>query len=128
MAPPHASTIRCKRIYEKRAPTDGRRVLVDRVWPRGMTREAASIDEWMKEIGPSTALRSWFAHRTDRWPEFVRRYRAELSEPSARALLQRLLDAADKGPLTLLYSARDESHNQAVVIASVLEDMRRDDV
>ena len=125
MAVQRIGLIRCKRIYEAPDPKDGRRVLVDRIWPRGVTRGAASIDEWHKEIGPSTELRSWFAHRTDRWPQFVLRYKTEMTEAEPRSLLQRLLEFADEAPLTLLYSARDVSHNQAVVIAEVLEEMRR---
>ena len=118
-------SIHCKRIYEAPDPLDGYRVLVDRIWPRGMTREAASIDEWLKEIGPSTELRNWFAHRTERWAAFVQRYRVELSNAGQLILLKQLSDIADRQPLTLLYSARDVSHNQAVVVADVLREMRR---
>ena len=124
MARRETGHIRCKRIYDAPDPADGRRVLVDRIWPRGVTREAAAIDEWLKEIGPSTELRSWFAHRTDRWVEFAQRYRIELTGGTSTILLQKLLDFASRAPLTLLYSARDVSHNQAVVIAEVLEEMR----
>jgi uncharacterized protein YeaO (DUF488 family) len=112
--------IRVKRIYEPKAADDGCRVLVDRVWPRGMTREAAAIDHWLKEIGPSTALRKWFGHRPERWAEFVRRYRAELRDAAAQPLLQELAAMAAAGPLTLLYSARDQEHNQALVLAQML--------
>ena len=112
--------LRVKRIYEPKAVADGCRVLVDRIWPRGLTREAAAIDYWFKELGPSTALRTWFGHRPERWEEFARRYRAELKVAAAQPLLQELSALAAAGPLTLLYSARDEEHNQAVVIAEVL--------
>jgi uncharacterized protein YeaO (DUF488 family) len=112
--------IRVKRIYAPKAADDGCRVLVDRVWPRGMTREAAAIDHWLKDIGPSTALRKWFGHRPERWAEFAPRYRAELKDAAAQPLLQELAALAAAGPLTLLYSARDEEHNQAVVVAQVL--------
>jgi uncharacterized protein YeaO (DUF488 family) len=112
--------IRVKRIYESKAADDGCRVLVDRIWPRGLTREAAAIDHWFKELGPSTALRKWFGHRPERWAEFAQRYRAELQDAARQALLQQLTALAAAGPLTLLYSARDEDHNQAVVMAQVL--------
>jgi uncharacterized protein YeaO (DUF488 family) len=112
--------IRVKRVYEPKAADDGCRVLVDRVWPRGMTREAAAIDHWLGDIGPSTALRKWFGHRPERWAEFARRYRAELRDAAAQPLLQELAAMAAAGPLTLLYSARDQEHNQALVLAQVL--------
>ena len=120
-----AGSISIKRVYEKPVSSDGRRVLVDRIWPRGLTREAASIDEWLKELGPSTALRKWFGHSPARWDEFCERYRSELAGEAVAPLLRRLSDVAAKQPLTLVYSARDELHNQAVVIAGVLSDLRR---
>ena len=116
----HTAALRIKRVYEPRHPSDGCRVLVDRVWPRGLTREAAAIDHWLKELGPSTELRKWFDHRIERWQEFARRYREELAGAAAQPLLTELATMAAAGPLTLVYSARDEEHNQAVVIAEVL--------
>ena len=113
-------TVRIKRVYEPKEKADGRRVLVDRLWPRGLTREKAAIDRWLKELGPSTELRKWFDHRTDRWQEFTRRYRRELAGPAARPLLKELTAMAAAGPLTLVFSAHDEAHNQAVVIAQLL--------
>jgi uncharacterized protein YeaO (DUF488 family) len=112
-----------KRIYETPAPEDGRRVLVDRIWPRGVTREAASIDRWLKEIAPSDELRKWFDHKPGRWDEFLRRYRRELEADASSDLLQQLLAVAEQEPLTLLYSARDLSHNQAVALAGFLRDL-----
>jgi uncharacterized protein YeaO (DUF488 family) len=112
--------LRVKRIYEPRAVDDGCRVLVDRIWPRGLTREAAAIDHWFKELAPSTKLRTWFGHRPERWPEFARRYRAELRDAAVQSQLRELAALAAAGPLTLLYSARDQEHNQALVIAQVL--------
>ena len=107
-----------KRVYEPAARTDGRRILVDRLWPRGLTKEKAAIDEWMKEIAPSTELRRWFAHDPDKWPEFQKRYRQELR---ARADLVREIAArAARGRVTLVYGARDEAHNEAVVLAGVV--------
>jgi uncharacterized protein YeaO (DUF488 family) len=112
--------IRRKRAYEPPSPDDGRRILVDRLWPRGLRRADAAIDRWLKEIAPSTELRRWFGHDPDRWEEFRRRYRAELSAHSD--LLAELRSLARRGPLTLVYSARDEDHNDAVVLHEVLLD------
>ena len=110
--------IRIKRAYEPRARGDGRRVLVERLWPRGMKKEALQIHSWMKEVAPSTELRKWFGHDPARWQEFQRRYRQELlAHPE---ILRPLLDAAAKGPLTLVYAAKDEQHNEAVVLQQVI--------
>ena len=95
-------------------------MLVDRLWPRGLTKKAAEVDDWMKSVAPSGALRAWFDHRPDRWEEFRHRYRDELASPNAAALLEQLAALARAGPLTLVYGARDEARNQAVVIAEVL--------
>lgn len=118
--------ISIKRIYEQVDPADGCRVLVDRLWPRGLKRETAALDQWMKELGPSNGLRNWFGHRIDRWEAFVERYRRELDSDETRALLEELAALADAGPLTLLYSANDEEHNQAVVILEALQELLRD--
>ncbi|MCP9471986.1 MAG: DUF488 domain-containing protein [Nitrospira sp.] len=107
-----------KRIYEPAAKSDGFRVLVDRLWPRGVSKETAHIHLWLREIGPSTALRKWFSHDPARWAEFCRRYQAELTEKMN--LLSALIEEAQTKPITLLYSAKDERHNQAVVLRSVL--------
>ena len=115
-----STTVRIKRVYEPREKADGCRVLVDRLWPRGLTREKAAIGRWLKELGPSTELRQWFDHRAERWQEFAKRYRRELAGPAARPLLKELAAMAAAGPLTLVFSAHDEAHNQAVVIAQVL--------
>nr|WP_206079153.1 DUF488 domain-containing protein [Mesorhizobium camelthorni] len=111
--------IAIKRVYDAPEKMDGFRVLVDRVWPRGMNKEKAAVDLWMKEIGPSTELRKWFGHDPARWDEFRARYRDELA--AKRDLLDELRAHAEKGQLTLVYSARDEAHNQAVVIREVME-------
>ena len=113
-----AASIRLKRAYERPAPEDGTRILVDRLWPRGVSKAAAAIDQWIKEIAPSTALRKWFGHDPARWPEFRRRYAAELREHSEE--LRALRDQARRAPITLIYSAHDEVHNDAVVLRSVL--------
>lgn len=110
--------IRIKRIYEAPARDDGYRLLVDRVWPRGMTKEHAHIDEWAKEIGPSTELRKWFGHEPPRYAEFKKRYAKELRAVPEE--LERLRALAYKQRLTLLYGAKDEEHNQAVVLKEIL--------
>ncbi|MGH8258357.1 MAG: DUF488 domain-containing protein [Steroidobacteraceae bacterium] len=103
-----------KRAYEPPSSRDGTRVLVDRLWPRGLKKADAALSQWMKEIAPSAELRKWFGHDPERWGEFRRRYGAELS--GKRDLLGELRGLAKKGPLTLVYSAHDEAHNQAVVL------------
>jgi uncharacterized protein YeaO (DUF488 family) len=112
-------TVGLKRIYEPAAARDGARVLVDRVWPRGMTKAEAALHLWLKEIAPSTALRTWFGHDPARWDEFRRRYGKEL-DGNAEAVGQ-LRDLIAEGPVTLLYSARDAEHNQAVALLEYLK-------
>ena len=106
--------IRIKRVYEVPDKRDGRRILVDRLWPRGLTKENASINLWLKDIAPSTELRKWFGHDPGRWEEFKERYLAELKGNSEQIRL--LKQELDKGIVTLVYGAKDEEHNQAVVI------------
>lgn len=116
-----------KRIYESAEPKDGYRVLVDRIWPRGMSKEKARIDLWMKQIGPSDALRKWFGHNPERWPEFQKSYRQELKRDAE--LIGQLRELEKKrGTITLLYSARDDSRNQAVVLCAFLRRSRRNAV
>lgn len=110
--------IRIKRTYEAPARGDGRRILVERLWPRGMKKEHLKADAWMKEVAPSTELRKWFGHRVERWEEFRRRYRAEL-DANVEAW-EPILEAAERGPVTLLYSARDTVHNGAVALRDYL--------
>jgi len=113
-----AHAIRIKRIYEAPARSDGARVLVDRIWPRGVKRENAELDLWLKDVAPSTELRKWFGHEPERFAEFARRYRHELDgNPEPLAELRKLGEGRN---LTLLYSAHDERHNQAVVLAEYL--------
>lgn len=110
--------IRCRRVYEPASPDDGPRVLVDRVWPRGMTKDQVRADHWLKDAAPSAALRTWFGHDRARWAEFRRRYFAELdANPQAVALL---LAAAAEGRVTLLFSARDTECNQAAALRDYL--------
>ncbi len=108
-----------KRIYEPAEPGDGARVLVDRVWPRGVSRDRAALDSWLPDAGPTTELRKWFGHDPERWPEFRERYRAELA---ANPHIPELVAMAAAGTVTLLYSARDVAHNQAVVLAEMLSE------
>ena len=113
-----AADVQLKRAYEPPDPKDGRRVLVDRLWPRGVAKAEAAIDEWLKEVAPSTALRKWFGHDPARWDEFQRRYATEIHGHAE--LLAHLRELARQGPLTLVYSARDEDHNDAVVLRRIL--------
>lgn len=112
--------IRAKRIYDPAGPTDGYRVLVDRLWPRGLRKEDAKIDEWLKGIAPSTELRRWFGHDPSRWNEFVARYERELEAPEAQAHLARLRRLAERGTVTLLYAAREDRYNNAKLLADLL--------
>ena len=110
--------LRMKRVYEPPARSDGQRILVDRLWPRGLSTKSAAIDEWMKEIAPSTELRQWFAHDPAKWAEFQRRYKQELRAhvESVRDIARR----ASRGTVTLVYGARNETHNDAVVLAGIV--------
>jgi uncharacterized protein YeaO (DUF488 family) len=110
--------VRLKRIYEAPAEEDGVRVLVDRLWPRGVSKEAAAVAWWARELAPSSDLRRWFGHDPARFEAFAARYRDELRGSEALARLRRL---ADRGTVTLLYAARDERHNNARVLAQMLE-------
>lgn len=114
--------IKVKRVYEAAAPTDGYRVLVDRIWPRGVKKEVAAIDSWLKEVAPSTELRKWFGHDPERYDAFCQRYLAELkkkpTDDAFRALQQIV---KDHKTVTLVYGAKDETHNQAVVLAEELK-------
>ena len=106
--------IRIKRVYVQPDKHDGRRILVDRLWPRGLTKEKASVDLWLKDIAPSTELRKWFGHDPGRWEEFKKRYLAELKGNSEQIRL--LKQELGRGAVTLVYGAKDEEHNEAVVI------------
>ncbi|MDR4509686.1 MAG: DUF488 family protein [Candidatus Brocadiaceae bacterium] len=115
----YSSVFVTKRVYEKPDKIDGTRVLVDRLWPRGLKKEDARIDHWMKELAPSSALRKWFAHKEDRWQEFKSRYQEELKEK--KDLLKQLTDLEKDNTITLLYAAKDEERNNAQVLLEVLE-------
>jgi uncharacterized protein YeaO (DUF488 family) len=107
-----------KRVYDEPHQDDGTRILIDRLWPRGLSKEKAHVDLWLKEIAPSTELRKWFAHDPAKWTEFQTRYRAELKDKKDE--LATLKQAIAKGPTTLLYGARDEQHNDAIVLLELL--------
>jgi uncharacterized protein YeaO (DUF488 family) len=113
-----ASHLRLKRAYEPASADDGVRILIDRLWPRGVSKEKADLGEWMKDIAPSTELREWFGHDPKRWAEFQRRYKAELRQHAEE--LDRIRALARKQTVTLVYGARDEEHNDAVVLREVL--------
>lgn len=115
----HSARIFIKRAYEEPKPGDGTRVLVDRLWPRGVRKDGAHIDLWLKDIAPSAELRRWFNHDPERWAEFQRKYREELS--SNESSFDELLSLAGYGPITLVFGAKDTEHNNAVVLQSILK-------
>lgn len=111
--------LQIKRVYEKSEANDGFRILVDRLWPRGLKKEEAKVDLWLKDIAPSSDLRKWFGHNTEKWPEFQKKYEKELGvNPSTKELLNQ---AAHHKNITLVYAAKDEEHNNAVVLKKFLE-------
>ncbi len=113
--------VRLKRAYEPVEPEDGRRVLVERLWPRGLRKEQAHLDGWLKDIAPSDALRKWFHHDPDRWAEFERRYARELESDAAHAAIDDLVQRAASETVTLVFSAHDGEHNNAVVLKRMIE-------
>lgn len=115
-----AGTIRYRRIYSDPDPADGTRILVDRVWPRGVAKSAARLDEWLRDVAPSTELRQWYGHDPALFDEFRDRYLAELAEPERRTAADHLMDIAAKGDLTLLTATKDVDHSQAAVLAAWL--------
>lgn len=112
-------SIHLRRVYDPPGRDDGRLFLVERLWPRGVRKEALHLEAWVKAVAPSTALRRWYGHDPAKWPEFQRRYRLELA--ASPAAWRPLLDSARQGPITLLYSARDTERNSALVLQSFLE-------
>jgi uncharacterized protein YeaO (DUF488 family) len=113
-------TVRVRRIYDEPTPADGTRVLVDRIWPRGMTRARAHLDQWCKEIAPSTELRKWYHHDPARFEEFTRRNREELTKPAHAAALKELRNLAKRGALTLLTATTDVDRSEAAVLADLV--------
>ncbi len=122
MTPPSKSNVRVGRVYDDPTPQDGTRVLVDRLWPRGMSRDKARLGEWCKQIAPSSELRSWYAHDPQRFAEFSRRYRAELAEPERAAALRHLRALASTDALTLLTATKQPEISEAAVLADVLQE------
>lgn len=117
--PGNPMDIKIKRAYEQPEEADGFRILVDRLWPRGVTKEKAKLDLWLKEIGPSTELRKWFGHDPEKWSGFRGRYETELKHNDD--LIKTIIDKAKEGTVTLIYGARDEEHNEALVLKQYLE-------
>ncbi|HXG41765.1 MAG TPA: DUF488 domain-containing protein [Dehalococcoidia bacterium] len=115
--------IRVKRAYDPPSPDDGERYLVDRLWPRGLSKSALQLQGWLRDLAPSDDLRRWFGHDPAKWSQFQERYRQELQEPGRQALLRQLAEKARDGTVTLVYSAQDQEHNNAVVLKQVLEEM-----
>lgn len=113
--------INLKRVYEGARPSDGFRVLVDRLWPRGISKEEAHIDEWLRDIAPSTELRKWFGHDPEKWPEFQRRYKDELKS-NKQSLEKLLADTAGKD-ITLVYASREQKYNNVTVLKEVLKEL-----
>ena len=114
--------VKVKRVYAEPSADDGHRILVDRLWPRGIKKSAAGLSAWLKDLAPSDELRRWFSHDPQRWPEFHRRYLKELQDPAKAELLQNLLDRARQGTVTLVFAAKDEERNNAVVMKTYLDD------
>lgn len=115
--------IQLKRVYEKPSRKDGLRVLVDRLWPRGLTKQRAAVDVWLKDVAPSTELRKWFGHDPARWKQFQARYRKELGKQ--KEALESLKAMTEEQTVTLVYGARDEEHNEALVLKGILEGGKR---
>lgn len=118
-----SDTLKIKRIYEQADATDGKRILVDRLWPRGVSKASAAIDVWLKDIAPSPELRKWFCHDPDRFAEFRVAYTMELAkQPEQMAAIRQVVDWAQEGPVTLVYAAKDATYNHAVVLREFLDE------
>lgn len=115
------TSVRVRRVYDDPESSDGARVLVDRLWPRGLRKDAVPLDDWLRDVAPSADLRKWYGHDPGKFDEFRRRYLGELTGPEARASLGRLRTLAARGPLTLLTATKDAQHSQAAVLAALLE-------
>ncbi len=113
--------VRVRRVYDEPQKEDGTRVLVDRVWPRGLAKERAELDEWAKDVAPSTELRKWYGHEPERYAEFRKRYQHELADPEHKAAVSHLRDLAERGPLTLLTATKSVDHSQAPVLAELIK-------
>lgn len=118
--PPTRHSVAIKRVYDEPAPTDGERVLIDRLWPRGLTKEKAQVDLWLKDIAPSRDLRAWFGHDPAKFDEFRRRYEAELAQEPGRTALATLRERCARGVVTLVFAAHDTAHSNAAVLRELL--------
>lgn len=114
--------VQVRRVYEETGSDDGTRVLIDRVWPRGLRKDAAELDEWVKDVAPSTELRKWFGHDSEKFAQFKARYHDELDTPAKRAALDHLRTLSEDNPLTLLTATKDVAHSHAAVLAELLRD------
>jgi uncharacterized protein YeaO (DUF488 family) len=115
--------LKIKRAYEKKENNDGKRILIDRLWPRGVSKDEAGLDEWQKELAPSTALRQWFRHDPKKWDEFKKRYRNELAAPNSRRLLEEIARNAGQHNVTLIYSAKDTEHSDVLVLKEMIAEI-----
>ena len=112
--------LKIKRAYERKEASDGERILIDRLWPRGVGKDEASIDEWLKELAPSTQLRQWFDHDPGKWKEFKKRYCKELAAPESRRLLENIARTAERYNVTLIYAAKDTEHSHVLVLKELI--------
>jgi uncharacterized protein YeaO (DUF488 family) len=117
--------LKIKRAYDKPESADGKRILIDRLWPRGISKADARIDEWLKDLGPSTDLRKWFGHDPEKWEEFRKRYIKELSAPDKSMLLEKIARTAEHGSITLIYSAKDTEHSDVKVLEDLINKMMK---
>jgi uncharacterized protein YeaO (DUF488 family) len=115
--------IKLKRVYDPPSASDGQRILVERLWPRGVSKEKANVQMWLKEVAPSAELRKWYKHDLSKWEEFQKRYRGELAKNED--MIEEIEEMAAKGPVTFVYAARDENHNSALVLKKYLESRKR---
>ena len=113
--------LKIKRAYDKAEKKDGKQILIDRLWPRGVSKSEANVDTWLKELAPSTELRKWFAHDPQKWEEFRKKYKAELDSPEKVKLLEDIAGQARRGDVTLIYSARDTEHSDVKVLVEIID-------
>lgn len=115
--------LKIKRAYEGKEAGDGERILIDRLWPRGVSKDEAGLDAWQKELAPSTALRQWFGHDPEKWEEFKKRYRKELAAPKSKRLLEEITRTAERHNVTLIYSAKDTEHSDVLVLEELIAEL-----
>lgn len=117
--------LKIKRAYDKKEAGDGNRILIDRLWPRGVTKAESGIDEWLKDLGPTTELRKWFGHDPEKWEEFRKKYVKELSAPDKEALLGKIAQSASRSNVTLIYSSKDTEHSDVKVLQELITKIMR---